>query len=258
MSVALVTGATSGIGLAFATRLAADGYDLVVVARDEDKLWSLAEDLRARCGVRVEVLAADLAERDQVDSVRVRLADRDRPVDLLVNNAGFALNQRFTVGPVDDEQRLLDVLLVAVMRLTHAALPGMVERGHGAILNVSSVASFLPFGTYSAAKSWVTAFSQGLANELEGTGVRVTALCPGLVHTQFHDRAGMDMSRSAEWAWLDAADVVGHALDDLRRGKVISVPGRQYQAIAALVHLLPRDTLRRTARLRGRFLTRRR
>ena len=214
MSSALVTGATAGIGNAFARRLVTDGYDVVLVARDQDRLEQLAAQLRSR-GAAVEVLAADLSDRAQLARVEARLRDPERPVDLLVNNAGFGLNQRFVAGSVDEEQRLLDVLVTAVMRLSHAAAGGMVERRHGAIINVSSVASFLPFGTYSAAKAWATSFSQGLASEVSSKGVRVMALCPGFVHTEFHQRAGIDLGGSKEWMWLDADRVVSDALADL-------------------------------------------
>lgn len=253
MSTALVTGATAGIGNAFARRLATDGHDVILVARDADRLEQVAADLRAR-GVGVAVLVADLADRDQLLTVEDRLRDPDRPVDLLVNNAGYTVNQSFVHGSLDAEQRMLDVLVTAVLRLSHAAVGGMVERHRGAVVNVSSVASFLPFGTYSAAKAWVTAFSQGLANEVTGTGVRVMALCPGFVHTEFHERAEIDLSGSQEWMWLDADRVVAAALADLARGKVISVPGAQYKALAAGTHLVPRDTVRRLERARRRVL----
>ena len=256
MSRALVTGATAGIGRGFVERLAADGSDVVLVARDEERLESVATQIRQRFGVQVEVLVADLSQRDQLLRVEKRLSEADRPIDLLVNNAGFALNQRFVSGSLDGEQRLLDVLVTAVLRLTHAALPGMVERGHGDVVNVSSVAGFLPFGTYSAAKAWVTAFSQGLAGELSGTGVHVMALCPGFVHTEFHQRAGIDPTKQPEWMWLDVDGVVDDAITDLRHHKAISVPGLQYKAMAAGARLLPRDAVRRLERVRRRRMTR--
>jgi short-subunit dehydrogenase len=253
VSTALVTGATAGIGNAFARRLATDGYDVVLVARDRDRLERMATELRSH-GVGAEVLAADLSERSELARVEARLRDPDQPVDLLVNNAGFTLNQRFVTGSVEEEQRLVDVLVTAVMRLSHAAAGGMVDRGTGSIVNVSSVASFLPFGTYSAAKAWVTFFSQGLANEVVPKGVRVMALCPGFVHTEFHQRAGIDLSRSKEWMWLDADRLVSDALADLARGRVVSVPGAQYKAIAAATHLVPRDAVRRLETVRRRLL----
>ena len=249
MSTALVTGPTSGIGEGFARRLASDGYDLVLVARDRERLDGLAAELRAG-GVDVEVIVADLGDRAQLAEVEDRLRDTERPVDFLVNNAGFTANQRFVGGDVEVEQSLIDVMVTAVMRLCSAAAPGMTERGSGAIINVSSVASFLPFSTYSAAKAWVTFFSQGLATSLSGSGVRVLALCPGFVRTEFHERAGIEIDRSNDTWWLDVDSVVQEAMDDLRRGKVISIPGLAYRALIAGSHLLPRDVLRRAERLR--------
>jgi uncharacterized protein len=249
VSTALVTGPTSGIGEGFARRLASDGYDLVLVARDAERLGQLASELRGH-GVGVEVLAADLGDRDDLRRVELRLQDVARPVEVLVNNAGFGANQRFTSGDLEREQAMLDVMVTAVMRLTRAAVGGMVERESGTIINVSSVAGFLPFGTYSAAKSWATAFTQGLATELDGTGVRAIAVCPGFVRTEFHERAGIEVNRSSDTWWLEVDDVVDRAMEDLRRGKVISVPGVAYRALVAGTHLLPRDTMRRMERLR--------
>jgi uncharacterized protein len=161
-----------------------------------------------------------------------------------VNNAGFGLNRSFLSSSVDDEQRSLDVLVTAVLRLTHAAAPGMVARGSGMIVNVSSVATWITGGTYSAAKSWVTVFSESLAQELRGSGVRVTAVCPGFVHTEFHQRAGIDMSAMPEWMWLDVDQVVAQAFRDLAAGRSVSVAGAQYKAFASLLRHGPRALAR--------------
>jgi len=255
MTTALVTGPTSGIGEGFARRLASDGHDLVLVARDEARLRALATEL-ARHGVDVEVLVADLGDRDHLSQVEARLRDVARPIDVLVNNAGFGLNQKFVGGDLAREQEAIDVMVTAVMRLTHAVAPQMKERGAGTIINVASIAGFLPFGTYSAAKAWVVYFSQALANQLQSCGVKVLATCPGFVRTEFHDRAGINMNRSSERWWLSVDDVVDEAFRDLARGKVLSVPGRKYKGIAAMSHLAPRDTLRRLEGLRRRRLGR--
>ncbi len=250
MSTALVTGATAGIGHAFAESLALSGHDLVLVARDDARLEVVAAHLRAIARVQVEVLPADLSDPDQRATVETRLADRDQPVDVLVNNAGFGVNTPFASGSIEDEQRQLDVLVTAVMRLTHAVVPGMVERSCGTVLNVGSVAAWTAGGTYSAAKAWVTVFSESLRRELAGTGVGVTVVAPGLTHTEFHQRAGMDLAGVGEWAWLDVDEVVRTALADARKGRAVSVPGLQYKAASLLLKYLPRGLVVRASGLR--------
>jgi len=247
MATALVTGATAGIGLAFCRELAERGHDLVLVARDRARLENVSDELEAKYQVHCEILAADLSDRLQVQKVAERLAEPGRPVDLLVNNAGFGLSRSFLQGDLADEERALDVLCRAVMVLSHAAALAMRDRGRGAIINVSSVAGFVPMGSYSAAKAWVTTFSEALANELAGTGVTVTALCPGFTHTEFHQRASLDMSRLPKVMWLEADRLVRDCLDDVKAGKVVSVPGPQYKLIAALTRTLPRGLVRRAS-----------
>ena len=247
MPTALITGPTSGIGRGFAELFARKGYDLVLVARDEERLVALGEALHTEFGVNSEILVADLAVRADVDRVAGRLADPDRPISALVNNAGFGLRTSFSRGSVDDEQRLLDVMVTAVMRLTHAAVPGMVERGTGMVINVSSVASWITGGTYSAAKSWVTVFSESLATELAGSGVRVTAVCPGFVHTEFHSRADIDMSQLPEWMWVDVHHVVDQAVRDLALGRSVSVAGWQYKSLSRVLRHGPRSAVRLAA-----------
>jgi len=240
MPTALITGPTAGIGAAFARQLAGTGYDLILVARDADRLADTATKLRDGHGRNVETIQADLATHAGMVAVEERLRDGDRPVELLVNNAGFSLKKPFLANDIGDEQAMLNVLVVAVMRLTHAALPGMIERGAGSVINVSSVAGWLPRGTYSAAKAWVTSFSEGLAMSTDGTGVRVMALAPGFVRTEFHQRAGIDMSRISDRMWLDADDLVVAALRDLERDKTVSVPSATYKAARFLLTKAPR------------------
>lgn len=236
---ALVTGATSGIGLAFARRFAADGCRLVLVARDAARLGEVAKELRERHGTVAEVLPADLGDREQLDRVAARLRDGATPVDILVNNAGFGLAEPFLRGSLDDEERMLDVLVRAVLVLTHAAAPGMVSRRRGAVITVSSVAGFLPGGTYSAAKSWATTFTASLAGQLAGTGVTATALCPGFVRTEFQRRAQIDVSYLPGWAWLDADRLIDSCLADVRRGRALSVPSLRYKATVFLLRHVP-------------------
>lgn len=245
MPRALVTGPTAGIGHSFAVQLAERGHDLVLVARDERRLDEVADDLRGRFGVAVEVLAADLADRDQLARVEQRLADPSSPVDLLVNNAGFGLKGRFLDNDVAAETAMLDVLVTAVMRLMHAALGPMVERGHGQVLNVSSVASFLPRGSYSAAKAYVNRLGEWAAAEYAPHGVTVTTLCPGFVRTEFHERMEVGQDSAPDFLWLDADDLVRTALADLEKGKVLSIPSARYKVIAGAARLVPRGALQR-------------
>jgi short-subunit dehydrogenase len=253
---ALVTGATAGIGAAFARRLAADGWHLVLVARDVARLDESAAELTGRYGRQVETIPADLSTDDGCAGVERRLADGS-PIDLLVNNAGISLNTPFLRSTVEDEARLLRLNVHAVMRLTLAALRPMTERRNGTVINVSSVAGFgavMPGSTYSASKAWVTNFSESVGQSARPFDVRVMALCPGYTRTEFHDRAGINMSKTPEWMWLQADDVVDEALRDLRKGKMVSVPGWRYKlAVAGLRHA-PRGLLHRVSRdTRGRI-----
>ncbi|MEU6025003.1 SDR family oxidoreductase [Micromonospora sp. NPDC047134] len=258
---ALITGATAGIGAAFAQRLATDGWHLVLVARDRTRLAAQAAELTGRYGVQTEVLTADLSTDDGCELVEERLA-ADPSVELLVNNAGISLNTSFLRSSVADETRLLRLNVHAVMRLTLAALPMMTERRSGAVINVSSVAGFgalMPGSTYSASKAWVINFSESVGQAARPFGVRVMALCPGYTRTEFHQRAGIDMSKTPEWMWLSAPAVVDDALLDLGKGKFISVPSWKYKlAVVGLRHaprrlleLVARDTRGRIGRDRG-------
>lgn len=244
MTTALITGATSGLGAEFARQLAGLGHDLVIVARNTERLEAEAAELHATHGVQVEVLSADLSDRAQLQRVADRLADTQRPVDILVNNAGYGLKGRFLQNDIADEEALFDVLSRAVMVLSHAAALAMKERGHGAIINVASVAAFIASGTYSANKAFATVFTEGLASELAGTGVTATVVCPGFVHTEFHERAGLKMDSTPSWMWLDAPSVVREAIADAKLGKAVSVPGKQYKAIVAALRVAPRSLIR--------------
>ncbi|MGY4645214.1 SDR family NAD(P)-dependent oxidoreductase [Cellulomonas sp. URHB0016] len=244
MGTALVTGASAGLGLEFAWQLATARHDVVLVARDEERLSRLADQLRAAAGVRAEVLVADLSDRGDTERVAERLRSDVEPVGLLVNNAGLGLNQTFVGGDLAREEEALEVMVRTVLVLSHAAAGAMVGRGRGAVLNVASVAALLASGTYSAHKAWVRSFTEGLAVELRGTGVTATALCPGFVHTEFHERGRIDTSAYPEIGWLNAEDVVATALADVRRGAVISTPSLRYQLLSGIVRLAPRAAVR--------------
>ncbi|MBN9605425.1 MAG: SDR family oxidoreductase [Actinomycetales bacterium] len=247
MSTALVTGGTSGIGAEFARQLADRGHDLVLVARDVSRLEEMAAELRAR-GREVEVLPADLAQRADVDRVAARLEDPDRPIDLLVNNAGFSVHSALTTPDVSRHDLGFEVMVRAVLVLAGAAGRAMRARGHGAIVNVGSTAGFITMGSYSAMKAWVMSFSEGLANELHGTGVTVTVLAPGWVRTEFHERGNVNVSKIPNFLWLDAESLVRTALRDVDRGRVISLPSVRYRVLIWFARHAPRSAIRAVSR----------
>ena len=229
---ALVTGASSGIGAIFAERLAHDGYDVNIVARRRDRLEALAENLQTSHQVNVEVIVADLSKSDALRVVEKRIAE-DTALELLVNNAGFGDNMAFVQLDPDKAEELINVQVLAVARLTRAALPGMIARGHGSIINVSSDLAFSgPMGssqlpkraTYAGTKAFIVTFTQLLQSELEGTGVRVQVLCPGLVRTELHELVDMDPSRFPPQIMMKAEDLVGASLAGLKLGEVICIP----------------------------------
>ncbi|MFW6695593.1 SDR family NAD(P)-dependent oxidoreductase [Streptomyces sp. MAR4 CNX-425] len=252
MTTALITGSTAGLGAAFARRLAASGHDLVLVARTADRLHEQAAELHERHGVEASALPADLAAEEGLAAVEERLGDPGRPVDLLVNNAGFGLKGRFLQVPVADELTMLKVHCEAVLRLTTAAAAAMRERKRGAVLNVASSAAFVPRGTYGASKAWVVQFTQGVARDLAGSGVRLMVLCPGFIRTEFHERAGMATDNIPGWMWLDADRVAAEGLRDLRRGRTLSIPDPRYKALLGAAKLVPRGLLGRVSSGAGR------
>lgn len=253
---ALITGATSGIGAEFARQLGERGTDLVLVARDAARLGSLAVELRNAHGVDVEVLAADLLSRDGLAGVVSRLEQQTQPVTLLVNNAGFGLNTSFHDSDIEEEARLVRIHVDVPMRLMHAALVRMAASGPqgagGAIINVASVAAFTPRGTYAASKAWQVSFSRWANYEYRRSGVTVTAVCPGFVHTEFHARMGMSKEPYPGWMWLSTAQVVREGLAAAAAGRPVSIPSLRYKVVAAAARALPPAFVARLAARRGR------
>lgn len=246
---ALVTGASTGIGEAFAERLARDQYDLVLVARSRERLDAIAKRLVESRGVSVEVLAADLTRPGDLALVEQRLGE-EPTFDLLVNNAGLGTYGPFAELDVEGEEDEIRLNVVALTRLTRAVLPGMLERRQGAIVQVSSIAGIAPTpfnATYGATKAFVNSFSEALHEELRGSGVRIQLLQPGFTRTEFQQRAGMNVAGMPDFAWMEPIAVVDASLEALRRGDLICVPGGANRALATVTGLLPRSLARRVA-----------
>jgi short-subunit dehydrogenase len=246
--LAVVTGASSGIGTAYARALAAGGYDLALVARRQDRLQQLADELTGRHGAICTVLAADLTSEGDLRRVEEFLAGAAN-LALLVNNAGFGGMGRFFEAPVESHDAMHRLHVLAILRLTHAALRNLTARNAGAIVNVSSVAAFVPrpgSTSYYATKAWINCFTEGLHLELKAAGsrVRVQALCPGFTVTEFHDVLGLDRKEifGGAW-WMKAEDVVEASLRGLEKGKLFVVPGLRYKLLVGLLRLLPRGAL---------------
>lgn len=242
MATALITGGTSGIGAEFARTLAARGYDLVLVARDTTRLDAMAAELSP--AANVETISADLHDRADVERVVARLTDALRPIDLLVNNAGFGVHSSLLSADTSEHDRAIEVMIRSVLVLGGAAARAMRDRGAGRIINISSTAGYITMGSYSAVKAWVTSYTEGLAVELRGTGVGVTALCPGWVRTEFHSRAGIRTGSIPNSLWVDAHALVVAGLRDSERGKVISIPTVRFKALMFLARHAPRSGIR--------------
>ena len=242
-SWALVTGATSGIGESFTRLLAENNYNIVLVARDLPRLQERAEQLHAKFNVQTHIIQADLATDSGCSVVEQFIASNH--IDVLINNAGFGINKAFTVSQLDAEQQLLDVLVRTPMRLMHVALPLMKQRNKGVVINVSSVASFIAGGTYSASKSYLTVLSESLHTELAGTNVKVSALCPGFTRTEFHQRGRMSMKGLPTFMWLDSDELAAKSWSDALKGEAISIPGWQYQLLVFVIKRLPRSIVRK-------------
>lgn len=246
---AVVTGASTGLGAVFADELAHRGCNLILVARDADRLQSLADRLQKQYGVGAVAHPADLTKRAGQAGVEALLA-ADAEIDLLVNNAGFGTLGAFAGLDLEREMDEIELNVVAMVRLAHAAARAMVQRGRGAILNVSSLAAFSPApynATYGATKAYIKSFTESLSEELRGSGVRTQVLCPGFTHTEFQARAGLDTTRIPQFAWMTAEAVVKQSLEALDRGTVVCVPGASNWLVAGLSRFAPESLVRRVA-----------
>lgn len=240
---ALITGASSGIGWHFAELLAKEGYDLVITARDVDRLNHIAGEFHQKYGRNVEVISADLTTEYGISIIEKRAGEGD--LDVLINNAGYGLNKPFTQSALEDEIAILKILCEAPMRIAHSILPSMINRNSGIIINVSSVAAWITGGHYSAMKSYLMILSESLHTELAETAVKVTSLAPGFTHTEFHQRGKMKMDSLPKFMWLNADNVVVTAWEDAKAGKAISIPGKQYRALYLLLRFAPRNFVRK-------------
>lgn len=249
IGTALVTGGTSGIGLAFARALAARGCALVLVARDRQRLDGVAEELRSEHGIAVETIEADLTDHAETNRVAQRLQDTAAPVDILVNNAGNGIHAPLTVEDMSIHEVSMDLMVRAVLLLGGAAGRTMSARGRGLIINVGSVAGLVPMGTYSAIKAWVNMYSESLSLELRRDGVQVMTLIPGWVRTEFHGRASIRTSAIPNFLWLESDRLVEDCLRDVEAGKTRSVPSRRFKVIAWAAQRAPRALVRRATAL---------
>ena len=239
----MVTGATAGIGESFTRVLAREGFSIVLVARDLERMKERAATLESQFNVQTAIVQADLATDDGCAKVEKYLTENT--VEVLINNAGFGINKAFSMSDLSSEQQLLDVLVRTPMRLMHTVIPQMKARNSGSIVNVSSVAGWIAGGTYSAAKSYLTVLSESLHTELSGTGVKISALCPGFTRTEFHERGRMRMKGLPNFMWLSADRVVSQAWKENQNGKVLSVPGWQYLILSTVSRFGPRPLVRK-------------
>ena len=240
---ALVTGASSGIGESFTRLLAAQDFNLVLVARDEIRLNERAAGLREKYGADSIVIVADLATESGCAKVEEFIANNE--IEVLINNAGFGINKLFTMSDLAKEEEVLKVLVRTPMRLMHVALPKLKVKNSGVVINVSSVASFIAGGAYSASKSYLTVLSESLHTELSATNIKVSALCPGFTRTEFHQRGRMKMAGLPQFMWLNSDEVVAKAWRDALAGKPVSIPGWQYKLLLGFISLAPRSLVRR-------------
>ena len=253
-----MTGASSGIGEAFAHVFASEGFDLVLAARREERLRTVASQVEQQHGVRAVVIIADLSRRDAVAALTAELASRRLTIDVLVNNAGYGIPGVFIASAWERHDAMLQVMLVSLCELTHALLPGMIARGYGRIINVASLAGLVPAPAghtlYAAVKAFLIKFSESLAHETHARGVYVTALCPGFTFTEFHDVTGtrQQVSRLPTWLWMDAATVARQGYEAVMAGRPVYINGRVNRGIALLARYVPQSVVSAIGRSFGR------
>ena len=248
--IALVTGASSGIGEHLARQLAERGHDLVLVARDQQRLETLGKELERADSTKVQVLPADLTDPEQLHVVEDRCHDSVAPIDVLVNNAGFGSFGPFHTLDLENETREIQLNVTALVRLSHAAASEMAPRGRGGILNVSSLAAFQPnplMAVYGATKAFIVSFSEALHEELKGTGVAVTVLCPGFTRTGFQAAADVPASDLPGFVWQEAGEVATVGLDALAKNRAMAIPGGLNKALGAFSIVSPHALTRRIA-----------
>jgi short-subunit dehydrogenase len=239
---ALVTGATAGIGESFTRVLAREGFNIVLVARDLERMKERAAALESQFKVQSAIVQADLATDSGCATVEKYISENQ--IEVLINNAGFGINKAFSVSDLDSEQQLLDVLVRTPMRLMHTVLPQMKQRNSGSIINVSSVAGWIAGGTYSASKSYLTVLSESIHTEMSGTGIKISALCPGFTRTEFHQRGRMKMKGLPGFMWLNSDKLVEQSWSDAVANKPVSIPGWQYKLLVAIISIAPRKFVR--------------
>ena len=243
MALAVITGASSGIGKEFAFQLAQRGYDLLIVARDEDRLRQVGEASFKQYGVTYTTLKADLSRIEEIKKVTAILSN-EKSIDFLVNNAGFGLNKAFHKSSSEEEKALLEVLVTAPMLLTQAVIPKMLENKKGYVINVGSVAAWITSGTYSAAKSWLHSFTESMYAQYSNKGINFSTVAPGFTKTEFHQRANINMNTMPKWLWLEDKRVVLEAIEGVLKNKSLVVPGFQYKTLKILADLMPRASIR--------------
>jgi short-subunit dehydrogenase len=253
---ALVTGTTSGIGKSFCELLAREGYDLILVSRDLVRMNAQAETLISSYNIKIEILQADLTDVKQIDAVVNRCMDANKPIEVLVNNAGFGINSDFSKSQIELQAGLINCMIMAPMRLTHAVVKSMEKSKRGFIINVSSVAGYMAGSTYCSAKSWLTVFTESIYSELKNKGINIHAICPGFTKTEFHSRCEQDVTGVPDFVWLFPERVAVAAWNSVKKGKVICIPGIQYKGLVYLHQYAPRLIVRNYGKLAKRFLRR--